>query len=212
MTQNSGYQRIFFSYLGWYLSMETTIMMMTSGNNSWLFHRSSLSVTPEETTGVIRRNGRKTENNSSCHNIKYVKRSLTCRKISRHGKSSFTSHRNESVLRIFIALIDPSLPPCLKLLHLGPMASTLTTTPPRGYNTPVSFLISATVYARGIKWTALECSLLHDELTDRLQFRFFRCLQRMGICKPTSRLIKTKFVFCFTSLTSYSERYARFSC
>jgi hypothetical protein len=32
------------------------------------------------------------------------KRSLTCRKILRHGTSGFTSHPKEGVLRIFIAL------------------------------------------------------------------------------------------------------------
>jgi hypothetical protein len=32
------------------------------------------------------------------------KRSLTCRKILRHGTSGFTSHPKESVVRIFIAL------------------------------------------------------------------------------------------------------------
>jgi hypothetical protein len=35
-------------------------------------------------------------------------RSLTCRKIFRHGTSGFTSHPKEVVLRIFIALKNPS--------------------------------------------------------------------------------------------------------
>jgi hypothetical protein len=34
-------------------------------------------------------------------------RALTCRNISRHGTSSFTSHPKEGVLRIFIALKNP---------------------------------------------------------------------------------------------------------
>jgi hypothetical protein len=36
------------------------------------------------------------------------KRFLTCRKILRHGTSGFTSHPKEGVLRIFIALKNPS--------------------------------------------------------------------------------------------------------
>jgi hypothetical protein len=35
---------------------------------------------------------------------KYIKVSLTCRKILRHGTSSFTSDQKEGVLRIFNAL------------------------------------------------------------------------------------------------------------
>jgi hypothetical protein len=36
------------------------------------------------------------------------KRFLTCHKISRHGTSGFTSHSKEGVLRIFIAIKNPS--------------------------------------------------------------------------------------------------------
>jgi hypothetical protein len=57
--------------------------------------------------------------------------SFTCRKILRHGTSGFTSRPKEGVLRTFIALKNPSPWPCLNPQPLGPVASTLTTTPPR---------------------------------------------------------------------------------
>jgi hypothetical protein len=37
-----------------------------------------------------------------------VRTSLTCRKILRHGTSGFSSYPKEGVLRIFIALKNPS--------------------------------------------------------------------------------------------------------
>jgi hypothetical protein len=58
------------------------------------------------------------------------KRSLTRRKILRHGTSSLTSHAKEGVLRIFIALKNPSPWPGSNPRPLDPVASTLTTIPP----------------------------------------------------------------------------------
>jgi hypothetical protein len=58
-------------------------------------------------------------------------RYLTWRKILRHGTSVFTSHPKEGVLHIFIALKNPSPWPGSNLWPLGPVASTLTITPPR---------------------------------------------------------------------------------
>jgi hypothetical protein len=46
------------------------------------------------------------------------------------GPSRFTSHPKEGVLRIFIALKNPSPRPGLNPRSLGPVASTLATTPP----------------------------------------------------------------------------------
>jgi hypothetical protein len=45
--------------------------------------------------------------------------------------SDFTFHRKEGVLRIFIALKNPSPRPGFNPRALGSVASTLTTTPPR---------------------------------------------------------------------------------
>jgi hypothetical protein len=52
-------------------------------------------------------------------------------KILRHGTPGFTSHQKEGLLRIFIALRNPSPRPGLNPRPLGPGGSTLTTTPPR---------------------------------------------------------------------------------
>jgi hypothetical protein len=59
------------------------------------------------------------------------KTSFTCRKILRHGPFGFTSHPKEGVLRIIIAPKNPSPWPGPNPQPLGPVASILTTTPPR---------------------------------------------------------------------------------
>jgi hypothetical protein len=64
----------------------------------------------------------------------YVNGYLTYRKILRRGNSGFTSHPKEGVLRIVNK--DPSPWPCLNPRPLGPVASTLTTAPPRRLCTP----------------------------------------------------------------------------
>jgi len=84
----------------------------------------SLAVLPAETSGASRRNWRRSENFAYQY-LKYLKGSLTCRKILRHGTSGFTSHPKEGVLRIFIALKNPSPLPGLNPRPLGPVASTL---------------------------------------------------------------------------------------
>jgi hypothetical protein len=81
--------------------------------------------------GASRRKGRRNEN-FACQYLRYVTGSLTCRWILWHVPSVFTSHQNGGVLRIFfIALKNPSPWPGLNPRPLGPVASTLTTTPPR---------------------------------------------------------------------------------
>jgi hypothetical protein len=57
--------------------------------------------------------------------LKYLKGSLTCRKILRHGTSSYTPHPKKGVLQIFIALKNPSPQTGLNPRPLGPVASTL---------------------------------------------------------------------------------------
>jgi hypothetical protein len=54
-----------------------------------------------------------------------------CHKIVRHGTSGSTSPPKEGVLQMFITLKNPSPRPGLNPWTLGPVASTLTTTPPR---------------------------------------------------------------------------------
>jgi hypothetical protein len=104
--------------------------MMSAGDNSWFVHQSSLAVLPAEISRASRRNGRKSEN-FAYHYVKCFKWSLTCSKILRHGTSGFTSHPKEGVLWIFIALKNPSSLPGLNPRPLGPVASTLITTPPK---------------------------------------------------------------------------------
>jgi hypothetical protein len=126
------------------------VMMMRAGNYSWLVHQSSLAVLPAETSGACRRNGRSSENFHYQY-LKYLKVSLTCRKILLHGTSGFTSHPKENVLRIFIALKNPSSRPGLNPRHLGPVASILTTTPPR--RLPATLTISHSVFVfMGFVW------------------------------------------------------------
>jgi hypothetical protein len=61
----------------------------------------------------------------------YVNGSFTCRNVLRHGTSGFSSHPKEDVLRIFIALKNPSPRPGLNPRPFCPGVSTLTTAPPR---------------------------------------------------------------------------------
>jgi hypothetical protein len=63
--------------------------------------------------------------------LRYLKGSLTCRKFLQHGTSGFTSHPKEDVLRIFIALKNPSRRLVRNTRRLSPVAITLTTTLPR---------------------------------------------------------------------------------
>jgi hypothetical protein len=105
-------------------------MIIPTGDNSWLVYQSSLAVLQATISGACRRNGRRSENFSYQY-LKYLKGYLTRRKILRQGTSGFTFHRKEDVLRIFIALKNPSRWPGLNHRPLDLMASTLTTIPPR---------------------------------------------------------------------------------
>jgi hypothetical protein len=70
---------------GWYVNTES------HGDDAWLVHQSSLAVLPAETSGASRRNWQRSENFAYQY-LKNIKRSLTRRKILRHGTSGFTSH------------------------------------------------------------------------------------------------------------------------
>jgi hypothetical protein len=103
-------------------SWRAIVLMMPAGDNSWLVYQSSLAILPADTSGASRRNGR--SENFAYQFLKYLKGSLTYRKILRHGIFGFSSHPKEGVLRICIALKYPSPRPGLNPRHLG-------TTPPR---------------------------------------------------------------------------------
>jgi hypothetical protein len=87
-------------------------------------------IVSRDTSGASRRTGEGNENLVYPSTWDF-NRFLTCHKILRHGTSGFTSHPKKVVLRIFIALQNPSTWPGSNPLTLGPVASTLTTTPPR---------------------------------------------------------------------------------
>jgi hypothetical protein len=97
--------------------------MMPAGDNSLLVHHSSLAVLRSEISGASRRNGRRSDTFAYQY-LKYLRGCLICRKILRRGTSGFTSNPKESVLRI----LSPRQG--LNPRPLGPVASTLTTTPP----------------------------------------------------------------------------------
>jgi hypothetical protein len=99
------------------------VMIIPAGDNFWLVRQSSLTVLPVETSGASRRNGRRSENFAYQY-LKYLKGSLTYRKILQDGTSGFTSHPMEGVLRIIIALKNASPRPGLNPRPLGPVAST----------------------------------------------------------------------------------------
>jgi hypothetical protein len=69
--------------------------------------------------------------------LRYINRSLTCLK-KLHGAFGCSSHQKVGVLRIFIVLKNPLPWPSLNSQPLGPVASTLTTTPPRQLMSQIS--------------------------------------------------------------------------
>jgi hypothetical protein len=106
------------------------VVMMPPGDNSWLVHQSSLAVLLAETPGASRRNRRKRENFAYQY-LRYLKGFLHAVKSYDMGHPALLSIREEGVLRIFIAIKNQSPRPSLNPPPLGPVASTLTTTPPR---------------------------------------------------------------------------------
>jgi hypothetical protein len=108
----------------------------------WLWWWCQLGTTPDSSTGAhwqsyqqrhLERVGGMDETMIILHirYLSYVNGPFTCSKFLQHGTSGSTSHPKEGVLRIFIALKNPSPQLSLNLQPLGPVASTLTTTPQR---------------------------------------------------------------------------------
>jgi hypothetical protein len=95
------------------VSMEAMVMlMMPAGDTSWYLPELSGSPTSRDIWSEY---------------LWYNNGSLTCHKILQHGASGFTSHPKEGVVRIFIALKNPSPQPGLNVWPFGLAAST----PPR---------------------------------------------------------------------------------
>jgi hypothetical protein len=128
MSQNCGHQRAYCSSPGWYVSMEN------SGDDD-----AGWGITPDSSIRTLWQSYQQTHLGQlggidkgvrilPIHYLRYFKGSFTCRKILRHGTSGLTSRPKEGVLRIFIALKNPSPRPSLNPRLLGPVANTLTTT------------------------------------------------------------------------------------
>jgi hypothetical protein len=118
MSQNCDHERACCSSPGDIWAWRAMVLMMPARDTAWPVHQSFLAVLPAETSGTSR------SENFACQYVKYLKGFLTCRKVLRHGTSGFTSHPKEGVLRIFIALKNPSPRPGLTPQPLGSVAST----------------------------------------------------------------------------------------
>jgi hypothetical protein len=107
------------------------MMMMPAGKKIRDSSTSALWHSYQQTHPVAsRRNGGRSENFANQY-LRYLNGSSTCRKVLRHGTSRFTFHPKEGVLRIFIAFKNLSPRLGLNQRPLGPVPSTLTTTPQR---------------------------------------------------------------------------------
>jgi hypothetical protein len=125
-------------------------MMLSTGANLTRLpercgsHQYSGGPVRRDISGANRRMGEGNKN-LVCLSPWDFKRSLTCRKILRHGTSGFTSHPKKGVLRIFIDLNNASPWPGSNPRPLGQVASTLTTTPPRRLLALLLYILSTRV-------------------------------------------------------------------
>jgi hypothetical protein len=113
------------------MNMENHDGMMSTEENSLFVHQSSLAIV--ESSSIKQEERSKEIMNLALRSI-FV---LICKWILHVVKSYYTGPpdlrllRKKGVLQIFIALKNPSPRPGLNPRTLGPMASTLTITPPR---------------------------------------------------------------------------------
>jgi hypothetical protein len=96
--------------------------------------------------------------------------SFTCHKILQHGTYGFTFHLKEVVLQIFIALKNPSSWLGLNPRPIGPVASTIKTTPPEWQ------WIYLTLYWHMFNWFILFRLLLYFYYILHLLLLFWRTL------------------------------------
>jgi hypothetical protein len=115
-----------------YIWVWRTIVMKLTGENFWFIHQSSLATLPAEPSswksgGTLQRKWWIWPSNIFVHTSKWF---FTCCKLLWHGANSCTSTLKQGMLQIFIALKNRSPWLGLNPRTLGPMASTLTITPP----------------------------------------------------------------------------------
>jgi hypothetical protein len=106
----------------WYRQVKTTVS--STRGILWHSYGQSHPLAKQEDLGEI--NGEFGFQISFVYTWKVI---FTCHKYLRHWADGFTSHRKESVLRIFIARKNLSPRPGMNLRTLGQMASTLNITP-----------------------------------------------------------------------------------
>jgi hypothetical protein len=115
----------------WYMNMEGHGGMI-SKETPWFVHQSSLAVLTAESSrnksGGTWRRKRILPSKYLCW---YSEWFIKCRNILRHANYGFTSPPKEGVLQICITLKNPSPRPGFNPRTLGPMASTLSISPPR---------------------------------------------------------------------------------
>jgi hypothetical protein len=120
---------------GWYLRWRAMVIMLPTGVTPDPFIRALWQSYQQRHLGQVGGMGERVR----ILPIGIWNTSRERRKILWHGTSSFTSRPKEGVLRIFIALKNPSPRPGLNPRPLGPVTSTLTTTPPRRLKTSVLY-------------------------------------------------------------------------
>jgi hypothetical protein len=107
------------------------VVMMPAGRNSRIVHQSSLAVLPADTSGAIAKNGRRSENFAfSVSEIPQGIFNMPYNLTTWDLRLYFPSEGRCDVV-FFIALETSSPRPGFNPRPLGPVASTLTTTPPR---------------------------------------------------------------------------------
>jgi hypothetical protein len=100
------------------------VMMLPAGGNSRLIHQSSLAVLPAETSGSKR------SENFDYQYLRYLKGSLTSVKSYSMGPPALLPIQRKVCCGFLLPLKIHCLGRVWNLWPLGPVASTLTTTPP----------------------------------------------------------------------------------
>jgi hypothetical protein len=170
MSQNYGHQRPIGHPPGDMWAWTAMVMIiMPALDNSWLVHQSFLTALPAYRSVESRKIWR--SENFAYQYLKYLRGSLTCRKILRYG----TSHPKEVMLWIFIVLTNPSPRPGLNPRPSGPVTSTLTTKPPRWRLLQINIISPAWLQVvTGRIWPAGR-QLDHAELDKATKFREVCC-------------------------------------
>jgi hypothetical protein len=136
MSLNCSHKRAYCSSPGRYKSMENHGGIISTRENNYFVHQSSLTIRPAELpSSKVGWTGEGNDELSlSCISVHTSNWHLTCRKILRHGADGFTSPQKEDVLRILSPLKIHCPRPGLNPRTLDPMARILTITPPRTTN------------------------------------------------------------------------------